>query len=98
MVKREINHFKRLVGKLIYLIVTRPDLSFAVSQISKFMHAPRTLHLNVINKILRYLKGSSRKEIWMRKNDINTTCDYFNADWVESFNRKSTIDFLHVYR
>jgi hypothetical protein len=98
MVKREINHFKRLVGKLIYLIVTRPDLSFAVSQISKFMHAPRTLHLNVINKILRYLKGSSRKEIWMRKNDINTTCDYFNADWVGSFNRKSTIDFLHVYR
>jgi Reverse transcriptase (RNA-dependent DNA polymerase) len=34
----DINHFQRLVGKLIYLTVTRPDMSFAISQISKFMH------------------------------------------------------------
>jgi hypothetical protein len=35
---KDINQFQRLVEKLIYLIVTRPDMSFAVSQISKFMH------------------------------------------------------------
>jgi Reverse transcriptase (RNA-dependent DNA polymerase) len=39
---KDINHFQRLIGKLIYLTVTRPDLSFVVSQISQFMHAPRT--------------------------------------------------------
>ena len=51
---KDVSHFQRLVGKLIYLTVTRPDISFAVSQVSQFMHAPRTLHLDAINRILRY--------------------------------------------
>ena len=38
----DINHFQRLVRELIYLTVTRPDISFSVSQISKFMHSSRT--------------------------------------------------------
>jgi hypothetical protein len=76
----DINHFQRLVGKLIYLTVTRPDMSFAVSQISKFMHSPRTPHLDAINRILRYLKGTPGKEIWMRKNNTNAICGYSNAD------------------
>jgi ribosomal protein L5 len=44
-----INQFQRLVGKLIYLTVTRPDISFAISQISQFMHSPQTQHLEAIN-------------------------------------------------
>jgi hypothetical protein len=36
----DISLFQRLVGRLIYLMVTRPDISFSVSQISKFIHAP----------------------------------------------------------
>jgi hypothetical protein len=38
---KDINQYQRLVGKLIYMTVTRPDISFAVSLISQFMHAPR---------------------------------------------------------
>jgi hypothetical protein len=49
------------MGKLIYLMVTRPDISYSVSQISKFMHAARTSHLEAINRILRYLKGTPDK-------------------------------------
>jgi hypothetical protein len=64
---KDINHFQRLIGKLIFLTVTRPDLSYAVSQNSQFMHVPRTPHLDAINRVLRYLKGSSDKGIWMRK-------------------------------
>jgi Reverse transcriptase (RNA-dependent DNA polymerase) len=89
----DINHFQRLVGNLIYLTVIRPDMSFVVSQISKFMHSPRTPHLDVVNMILRYLKGTPRKGIWMRKNNTNVICGYSDADWVGSFDRKSTIGF-----
>jgi hypothetical protein len=53
----DINHFQRIIGRLIYLTVTRPDISFSVSQIRELMHAPRTTHLNAIDRILRYLKG-----------------------------------------
>jgi hypothetical protein len=59
----DITQYQRLVEKLIYLMVTRPEISFAVNQVSKFMHAPRKPHLDVIDRILRYLKKSSGKGI-----------------------------------
>jgi hypothetical protein len=79
--------------KLIYLNVTRPNLSFVVSQISEFMHAPRISHLKSIDRILRYLKNYLRKEIWMKNNCTNDICDYSNVHWAGSFDRKSTTDF-----
>jgi hypothetical protein len=90
---KDINHFQRLIEKLIYLTVTRPDLAFVVSQISQFMHAPRTPHLEAINRILRYLKGSPGKGILMKRNNTNDICGYSDTDWVGSFDRKSTTGF-----
>ena len=54
----DISYYQRLVGKLIYLTITRPDITYAVSLVSQFMHAPTEAHLNVVKRILRYLKGS----------------------------------------
>jgi Reverse transcriptase (RNA-dependent DNA polymerase) len=90
---KDINHFQRLIDKLIYLTVTRPDLSFIVSQISKFMHSPRIPHLDAINRILRYLKGTPGKGIWMKRNDTHAIYGYSDADWAERFDRKSTTSF-----
>jgi Reverse transcriptase (RNA-dependent DNA polymerase) len=92
----DINQFQRLVGKLIYLTVTRSDISFVVSQISKFMHSSRTPHLEAINRILRYIKGSPGKGIWMKNNNSNEVCGYSDADWAESFDRKSTTGFCTI--
>jgi Reverse transcriptase (RNA-dependent DNA polymerase) len=64
---KDIGQYQRLVSKLIYLIVTRPDISFAVSLVSQFMHAPRITHLEAMDRILRYLKKSSDQGISMRK-------------------------------
>ena len=50
--------YQRLVGHLIYLTNTRPDLTFAVSVVIQFMHAPRTSHLVAVHHILRYVKTS----------------------------------------
>jgi Reverse transcriptase (RNA-dependent DNA polymerase) len=89
----DVQQFQRLVGKLIYLTVTRPDIAFSVSQISQFMHALRTSHFDAITRILRYLKGTPGKGIWMKNNNSNTVCDYSDADWARSFDRKSTTGF-----
>jgi hypothetical protein len=56
------------------------------------MHSPRIPHLDAINRILRYLKGTLGKGIWMKKN-TNVICGYSNTDWAESFDRKSTTGF-----
>jgi hypothetical protein len=65
---KEITQFQRLMKKLTYLIVTRPNISFVISQISQFMYSPRTQHLEAINCVLRYLNGTSGKGIWMKNN------------------------------
>jgi hypothetical protein len=46
-------HYQRLVGKLNYLTIPRPDLSYAVGVVSQFMHAPRRSHLEAVHRILR---------------------------------------------
>ena len=52
--------YRRLVGKLIFLTITRPDISFAVSVNSKFMQAPHVDHWKVVIHILRYIKKARR--------------------------------------
>ena len=50
--------YRQLVGSLIYLTVTRHDISYAVHVVSKFMVAPRSLHCAPVLMILQYLKGT----------------------------------------
>ncbi|KAK4388463.1 Retrovirus-related Pol polyprotein from transposon RE2 [Sesamum angolense] len=49
--------YRRLVGKLIYLTVTRPDISFAVGLVSQFMDKPRSVHWEAALRILKYIKA-----------------------------------------
>nr|KYP46623.1 Copia protein [Cajanus cajan] len=62
--------YRRLVGKLIYLTITRPDLSFAVGLVSQFMQAPHIDHWNVVLRILRYIKRLQDKDYYMRTKEI----------------------------
>jgi hypothetical protein len=89
----DINQYQILVEKLIYVTVTRLDLAFNVSQVSQFMHATRKTHMEAIDKNLRFLKGTPRKGILMKKYNTNIVCGYTNADWTNSFDRKSTIGY-----
>ncbi len=46
----------RIVGSLIYMTITRPDLSYAVGVVSQFMQTPQKPHLDSVRRILRYIK------------------------------------------
>jgi hypothetical protein len=54
----DVTQYKQMVGSLMYLSVTRPDLMFGIGLISRYMEKPTTLHMQAIKRILRYVKGS----------------------------------------
>ncbi|KAL4022534.1 hypothetical protein IC575_016271 [Cucumis melo] len=83
--------YQRLVGKLIYLSHTRPDISFVVSVVSQFMQAPYEKHMEAVNRILRYLKNTPGKGLMFRKTNRKTIEAYTDSDWAGSvIDRKST--------
>ena len=51
--------YRRLIGRLLYLTITRPDISYPVQVLSQFMDKPSQSHLTVAHKVLRYIKSAS---------------------------------------
>ena len=73
--------FRQLVGSLNYLTITRPDISFAVQQVSQFMQTPRHLHLAAVRRIIRYLQGSSSHGLFFPAGSSLRLVAYSDADW-----------------
>jgi len=65
-------YFKQIVGSLMYLTATRPDIMFSVSLISRYMSKPTELHLQAAKRILRYLKGTTNYGIFYKKGGEKT--------------------------
>src|SRR3954466_4462799 len=83
--------YQHTVGRLIYLSHTWPDIAYAVSLVSQFMHDPRTTHLEAVERILRYLKSCPRKGILLGSHNHLRVEVYTDADWAGSRDdRKST--------
>lgn len=53
--------YRRLVGTLIYRSHTRPNIAYIINVVSQFMHCPSEDHLDVVTRILQYLKSSLEK-------------------------------------
>lgn len=53
----DAGRYQRLVGRLIYLSLTKPNIAYVVSVISQFMHALAQAHMEVVYKVLKYLNG-----------------------------------------
>ena len=87
--------YQILVGKLIYLSHTRPDIAYIVSIVSQFMHCPSENHMDAVIWILCYLKSSSGKRFMFWKNNHLDIEDYTYADWAGNIsNRKSTLGYF----
>ena len=73
--------YQLLVGKLIYLSHTRPNITYAVGIVSQFMHSPTGRHLEAAYHILKYLKGTPGKGLLFTESQDKGIIGYANSDW-----------------
>ncbi|XP_016901897.1 uncharacterized mitochondrial protein AtMg00810-like [Cucumis melo] len=86
--------YRQLVGSLIYLTVTRPDIAYVVHIVSQFMAAPRTIHFTVVLRILRYIKGTLGHGLQFSSQSSLVLSGFSDADWAgDPTDRRSTIGY-----
>ncbi|GAV70146.1 hypothetical protein CFOL_v3_13644, partial [Cephalotus follicularis] len=73
--------YQRLVGRLIYLTITRPDICYSVPILSQFMHKPKESHMKAALRVLRYLKREPGLGILMSSDNTLKLQAYCNSDW-----------------
>ena len=89
--------YKCLVGSLVYLTVTHPNISYAVHQMSQYLSAPRSTHYAAILRILRYLKGTFFYGLFYSAQSPLVLRAFLDADWAgDPTNRRSTTGYCFL--
>ncbi|KAF7823801.1 Retrovirus-related Pol polyprotein from transposon RE1 [Senna tora] len=87
--------YRQLVGSLIYLTQTRPDLSFVVGLMSRYMQSPKKHHLEAVRRILRYVKSTIDYGLLYKKWGDCKLVGYCDADYAGDHDtRRSTTGYV----
>lgn len=91
----EVTAYQRLIGRLLYLTITRPDISFAVQSLSQFMQAPKRSHWDAAILVVQYLKQEPGMGILMSSANPDSLTCFCDADWASCPNtQRSVTGFL----
>ncbi|WVZ20441.1 hypothetical protein V8G54_007763 [Vigna mungo] len=93
-----VSEYRRIVGSLQYLSLTRPDVSFSVNKLSQYMAAPTKIHMQAAKRILRYLKGTIDHGLQLRRDSNLHLTAFCDADWAgDTADRRSTTAYIIYY-
>jgi len=87
----DVASYQRLVGWLLYLTNTRPDIAFATQQLSQFMSHPTQAHFNAAMRILRYLKNSAGLGLFFPRTSSVQLLGFSDADWGRCIDSRRSI-------
>ncbi|CAL2273919.1 unnamed protein product [Prunus armeniaca] len=86
--------YRTIVGSLVYLTITRPDIAYAVHIVSQFVSSPTTLHWAAVIRILRYLRGTLFQSLLLPSTSTLELRAFSDASWAsDPFDRKSTTGY-----
>ncbi|XP_039167222.1 uncharacterized mitochondrial protein AtMg00810-like [Eucalyptus grandis] len=91
---KDLTSYQKLIGKLIYLTITRPDISYAVQTLNQCMHSPKESHMNDALKVVKYLKKCLGLRILLSRRCNMELMAYCDADYATCpMSRRSIIGF-----
>jgi len=83
--------YRRLIGRLLYLTSTRPDITFPVQQLSQFMSNPTQTHFQAAMRVLKYLKGNPSKGLLFRRDSPVHIAGFSDADWATCIDSRQSV-------
>nr|GFB18778.1 hypothetical protein [Tanacetum cinerariifolium] len=87
----DVYTYRSMIGSLMYLTSSRPDIMFAVYACARFQVTPKASHLHEVKRIFRYLKGKLHLGLWYLKDSPFNLVAYSDSDYAgASLERKST--------
>ena len=87
--------YRRLIGRLIDLTITRPNLTYVVHILSQFMSAPKKEHMNAARKVVHYIKGTAGQGLLLSENSSLHLVGYYDLEWGACpITRKSLIGYF----
>nr|GEY71574.1 uncharacterized mitochondrial protein AtMg00810-like [Tanacetum cinerariifolium] len=87
----DVHTYRSMIGSLMFLTYSRPDIMFAVCACARFQVTPKLSHLNAVKRIFRYLKGKPCLGLWYLKDSPFNLVAYSDSDYAgTSLDRKST--------
>ncbi|GJV61797.1 putative ribonuclease H-like domain-containing protein [Tanacetum coccineum] len=93
----DVHLYRSMIGSLMYLTASRPDIMFAVCACARFQVTPKVSHLNVVKRIFRYLKGQPKLGLWYPRDSPFDLEAFSDSDYAgASLDRKSTIGAEYV--
>ena len=88
------SQYRRLIGRLLYLTLFRPDITFVVHRFSQFVSQPRVPHLKAAHHLLRYIKSTPGQGLLFAASSSLQIRAFSDADWTScTYSRKSITGF-----
>ena len=87
--------YKQMVGCIMYLAATRPDIMFVAGQLCRYMETPTEQHMTAMKKVLRYIQGTKELGIFYKRGSYDRLVAYSDSDYAGDYdNRRSTSGYV----
>ncbi|GJT61285.1 retrovirus-related pol polyprotein from transposon TNT 1-94 [Tanacetum coccineum] len=88
--------YRGMIGNLLYLTASRPDIMFSVCLCARFQEAPKTSHLEAVKRIFQYIKGTTHLGLWYPKGTSIETIVYADSDHAGDYVDRKSYRILYV--